>query len=116
MRQYVEMMCNRIFINKYPDEAWDYIEILAEKAQTWEDTEKVERSKPSPSSKGGLFHVREEDDLNIKVANLARKLEAIEIKKASSSKANHEELCGICSTHGHLTQECPTIPAFQEVL
>ena len=43
-------------------------------------------------------------------------VEAIELKNASSSKINSEELCGICSTNGHLTQECPTIPAFQEVL
>ena len=103
MRQYVEMMCNREFIDKGPDEAWDYIEILAEKAQTWEDTEKVERSKPTSSSKGGLFHLREEDDFNIKLANLVRKVEALEMKKISSSKINSEELCGICSTNGHLT-------------
>ena len=50
--------------------------------------------------------------LNIKSANLAKKVEAIEMKKASSSKTNSEELCGICSTSGHQTQECPTIPAF----
>ena len=58
-------MCNGEFIDKDLDEVRDYIEILVEKAQTWEDTEKVERSKPTSSSKGGLFHLREEDDFNI---------------------------------------------------
>ena len=43
MHRYVEMICNGEFIDKDPDEARDYIEIFAEKAQTWEDTEKVEK-------------------------------------------------------------------------
>ena len=51
-------MCNGEFIDKDLDEARDYIEILAEKAQTWEDTEKVEISKPTHSFKGGLFHFK----------------------------------------------------------
>ena len=38
------------------------------------------------------------------------------MKKVSLSKTNSEELCGICSTNGYLTQECPTILTFQEVL
>ena len=58
MHRYVEMICNGEFIDKDPDEARDYIEIFAEKAQTWEDTEKVEISKPTPSFKGGLFHFK----------------------------------------------------------
>ena len=40
MRKYIKKMCNGEFINKDLDEVRDYIEILAEKAQTWEDTEK----------------------------------------------------------------------------
>ncbi|GMP52903.1 hypothetical protein CsSME_00018559 [Camellia sinensis var. sinensis] len=27
-----------------------------------------------------------------------------------------ENVCDICETMGHLTHECPTIPAFKEVL
>ena len=87
MRQYLNKMCNGKFIDKDPNEVRDYTEILAEKTQTSEDTEKVERSKPTSSSKGGLFHLREGDDFNIKLANLARKVEALEIKNASSSKS-----------------------------
>ena len=114
MYQYVDMMCNGEFIDKDPDEAWDYIKILAEKIQTWEGPEKVKRSKPTPSFKGGLFHLREEDDLNIKVANLARKVEAMGLKNASSSKTNSKKLCGICSTNDHFTQECPLFYLFKK--
>ena len=39
-----------------------------------------------------------------------------ELKKSSSSKTNSKELCGICSVNGHVTQECFTILAFQDVL
>ena len=32
---------------------------------------------------GGIHHVRENDDLQAKIANLTRKLEAIELKKVN---------------------------------
>ena len=44
MRQFVEMMCNGEFMNKEADEAWDYLEELAENAQSW-DTSKPTNSK-----------------------------------------------------------------------
>jgi len=52
-------------------------------------------------TKKGMYHLREEDDVNAKVANLTRKVEGI---------------CGICETNEHQTQDCQTIPVFQEVL
>jgi hypothetical protein len=33
MMQFVKMMCNDEFMNKAPDEAWDYFDLLAENAQ-----------------------------------------------------------------------------------
>lgn len=42
MRQFVEMMCNGDFMNR-PGEAWDYFDLLAEKAQSWDKTEGIER-------------------------------------------------------------------------
>jgi hypothetical protein len=35
MRQFVEMMCNGEFLNKDPNEAWEYFDHLAENAQSW---------------------------------------------------------------------------------
>ena len=90
---------------------------MAENAQVWETTNTIERAKPGPSSKGGLYHLKEEDDVNSRIAKLTRKVEAIELGKTESKAPTYfENSCGICETNSHLTKDCPTIPAFQEVL
>ena len=48
---------------------------------------------------------------------MTRKVEAIELGKTESKAPTYfENSCGICETNSHLTKDCPTIPAFQEVL
>uniref|UniRef100_A0A2N9EEQ6 Retrotransposon gag domain-containing protein n=1 Tax=Fagus sylvatica TaxID=28930 RepID=A0A2N9EEQ6_FAGSY len=117
MRQFVEMMCNGEFMSKSSDDTWDYFDLLAENAQVWETTNTIERAKPRPSSKGGLYHLKEKDDVNSQIAKLTRKVEAIELGKIKSkAPTSFESSCGICETNSHLTKDCPTIPAFQEVL
>ena len=72
----------------------------------------------STQEKGGIYVLKEEDDVNARIANLTRKIEAIELSKSGVSKSNEaiKTICGICFTNLHATQDCPTIPAFQEVL
>ncbi|MGV8065606.1 hypothetical protein PJP13_29690, partial [Mycobacterium kansasii] len=81
-------------MNKEVDEVWDYLDRLAENAQSWDHYPKINTtSRPSQSKeKGGVYLLKEDDDINAKVANLTRKLEAIELKK---DKVN-EIVCGIC--------------------
>ncbi|XP_038978855.1 uncharacterized protein LOC120109176, partial [Phoenix dactylifera] len=118
MRQFVEMMCNGEFMNKEPEEAWDYFDLLAENAQAWDTTDKNEKPQKSTNTKGGMYHVKEENDVNLKIANLTRKVEAIELSRANTGKTPtiDESICEICESNAHLTKDCPTIPAFQEVL
>uniref|UniRef100_A0A2N9I5J1 RNA-directed DNA polymerase n=1 Tax=Fagus sylvatica TaxID=28930 RepID=A0A2N9I5J1_FAGSY len=120
MRQFVEMMCNGAFLNKDPNEAWQYFDQLAENAQSWDPSalsENSSKTKPSTTSSGGRHHLREEDDLNARIASLARKVESMELRKVNEiTPVQKEEVCGICEIMGHATHECPTIPAFKEVL
>ena len=118
MRQFVEMMGNGEFMNKSPDEACDYFDLFAGNAQVWETTNASERWKLGPSSKGGLYHLKEEDDVNARIASLTGKVEAIELGKTSEVKklGPIKCSCGICETNTHLTKDCPTIHAFQNVL
>ena len=107
------MMCNGEFMSKSPDDAWDYFDLLAENAQVWETTNTIERAKLEPSSKGGLYHLKEEEDVNYRIAKLTRKVQAIELGKTESKASTYfESSCGICETNSHLTKDCPTIPAF----
>jgi hypothetical protein len=90
---------------------------LAENAQVWETTNTIERAKPRPSSKGGLYHLKKEDDVNSQIAKLTRKVKAIELGKIESkAPTSFESSYGICETNSHLTKDFPIIPAFQEVL
>jgi hypothetical protein len=118
MRQFVEMMCNGEFMNKAPDEAWDYFDLLAENAQVWDTTEGIDKVKPEPNSRGGLYHVKADEDMSARIATLTRKVEAIELSKVGVTKSHKpiEISCEICEANVHLTKDCLTIPAFKEVL
>jgi hypothetical protein len=61
---------------------------LAENAQVWEATNTIERAKPGPSSKGGLDHLKEEADVNSRIAKMTRKVEAIELGMIESKSTN----------------------------
>jgi dsDNA-binding SOS-regulon protein len=117
MRQFVEMMCNGEFMNKEADEAWDYLEELAESAQSW-DTSKPTNSKTGQQKeKGGMYVLSEEDSISARLASLTRKVEAMELRKGETINSTEvETVCEICAGTQHTTQDCPTISAFQGIL
>ena len=119
MRQFVEMMCNGEFMSKNSDKAWSYLDMLAENAQSWDTSDKSSNIKPpQQKEKWGIYILKEEDDVNARITNLTRKVEALELGKSGVSKSTEaiENVCGICAANVHSMQDCPTIPAFQEVL
>ena len=89
------------------------MDLLVENAQVLETANTIERAKPGPSSKGGLYHLKEEEDVNSQIAKLTRKVEDIELGKTKSKAPTpFESSCGICENNSHLTKDCPTIPTF----
>ncbi|XP_057982368.1 uncharacterized protein LOC131167588 [Malania oleifera] len=73
------MMCNGEFLHKDPDEAIEYLNDIAKKAHTWTGpsaTESTNRSQlvGNPNG-GGIYHLKEEDNLKAKVEMLTRELE-----------------------------------------
>ena len=90
-KQMVELMCNGTFKDKKPNK--EYLDLLAENAQNWDTAGTYEapgKSQPHTSS-GGMYNLRKDHDLQAKFASLARKVEALELKK--------EWLTKICSRH-----------------
>ena len=70
---------------------------------------------------GGIHHLKENDELQAKIANLTRKLEAIEMKKVNVVTSvpqvpsvpiapRVEEPCIICDDPTHSTINCPNLP------
>ncbi|XP_073265902.1 uncharacterized protein [Populus alba] len=114
----VELMCNGTFEDKDPNEAMEYLDLLAENAQNWDTTGTYEApSKTQPhTSSGGMHNLREDHDLQAKFASLARKVEALELKKSGQLKSVQDIVCQICETNEHATNDCPTLPSFKECL
>jgi len=80
----VELMCSRTFEDKDLDEAMEYLDLLAENSQNWNTTGTCEApSKTQPhTSSGGMYNLREDHDLQAKFASLARKIEALELRRS----------------------------------
>jgi hypothetical protein len=117
LRTFVETMCNGEFLMKNPEEAMTHFDQLADGAQNWVNYN--EESKPKPPSGGsrGLYQVKAEDDLSAKFLQLSKKVEAMELQNSSQvNSMGNNAMCVICENVGHSTEECPTIPAFKEVL
>jgi len=114
----VELMCNESFEDKDPDEAIEYLDLLAENAQNWDIActyEAPGKTQPHTSS-GGMYNFREDHDLRAKFASLARKVETLELKKNGQLKSVQDIVCQICETDDHATNDCPTLPSFRECL
>lgn len=72
------------FFNKELKEALDYLDTLAENAQSWEIFNLARRTKPSNASQpigGGKYVLRDQDELHSKIAKLCYKLEDLEVKR-----------------------------------
>ena len=112
-RQFVEMMCNGEFLQKDPEEAFEYLNELAEKSHTWTGpsaTDGTSRSRP------GIYQLREEDNLKAQVESLTRQIETMKIKEGRGVhavvKEESYEPCFVCGGIEHSPKDCP---AFTEM-
>jgi hypothetical protein len=104
-------MCNGTFKDKDLDEAMKYLDLLAENAQNWDIADINEapgKTQPHTSS-GGMYNLRENHDLQAKFASLARKVEALELKRIGQLKFV-QELCvksvKLVTTQQMIVQPC----------
>ncbi|KAK4852583.1 hypothetical protein QYF36_025237 [Acer negundo] len=91
-RKMVEMMCNGECSDKDPKEALEFLDLMAKNAQNWDTTgnhEAPSKAQLSTSS-GGMYNLKEEDDLQARFASLARKVKALEQKKSGHLKSIQE--------------------------
>jgi len=63
-----------------------------------------------------MYNLKEDHDLQAKFASLARKVEALKLKRSGQLKSILEIVCHICETNKHSINDCPTLPSFKECL
>ncbi|GFS37480.1 hypothetical protein Acr_00g0052210 [Actinidia rufa] len=71
-----------------------------------------------PNQQGGKYQLKEVNDVNARLATMARKLEALEFTKVNAvgSEELKEVCCAVCETKEHDTISCPVIPGIKEAL
>ena len=108
-------LCNVEFLDKEPKEVLEYLNHLAENSQSWHSTSSSKNSIRANLANVNRekHHLSQKDDLNVRIASLTRKVEAMEIKKEKDIKSvQNIEIFGICDIMGHVTNDCPNIPFF----
>ena len=123
MEQFLETMCGGDFLSKNTKEALDFLNYVAEASKGCDEPNpmEIERMRPQPSTKGGMYSLPKDMDMKGIVSTLVRRLEELEMRKQHEVQAMTEipvpnKPCIICQSTEHLGEQCPTIPAMREML
>ena len=123
MKQLLETMCGGDFLSKNLEEALDFLSYVAKASKGWDEPNlrEMERMRPQPSTRGGMYSFPKDMDMKAKVLTLARRLEELEMRNQHEVQAVTEILvpnkpCFIYKSTEHLGEQCPTIPAKREML
>ncbi|XP_058216628.1 uncharacterized protein LOC131327478 [Rhododendron vialii] len=113
-RNMLESMNGGGFLNLRGDEAYEFLENLSESSQQWDFTSHRDKQS-SISKRGGVYEVKEDSDVRVKLDNLTRKVEALVLSKTmESANQVQSEVCSLCSSHVHTTQTCPSIIGYSD--
>ena len=91
---------------KEPNEAWQFLEDLAEKSLQWKTTREPEKSTPS---RGGIHQIQTSLAAEAKIATLTRRLEALELQRPASVNQVSASMCNGCNAPDHVLEECPLL-------
>lgn len=117
--QFIETMCNDEFFNKDPEEAFVYFDYLDENAQSWDVSNLYDRFENKKCvSGGGKYHFKEVDDEHARLVLMYKRLQSLEFKKVNEIHvlSSTIEKCNISKDPEHVTNVCPIILSFTEIL
>ncbi|XP_034681978.1 uncharacterized protein LOC117911682 [Vitis riparia] len=95
-------MCGRDFMNKNPDEAFQFLDYVAEVSRSWEETivkESPKDRKMNRARASGVYTLPEGLDVQAKFATIMRRLDDLEAKGVQEVQIVNEgvtQLCLIC--------------------
>ena len=82
MKQLLETMCGGDFLSKHLEEALDFLGYVPEASKGWDEPNprEMERMRPQPSTRGGMYSLPKDMNMKPKVSTLARRLEELEMR------------------------------------
>ncbi|RVW42635.1 hypothetical protein CK203_098289 [Vitis vinifera] len=123
MKQLLETMCRGDFMSKSPDEAFEFLNYVAEISRSWDEPHERDshKSKSQSNSNGGMYMLNKYVDLQAKMIALTKRLEELEAKGFHEVNAIYDntiymEQCSSCQSIEHEVSDCPTILAMGERL
>ncbi|GFS37017.1 hypothetical protein Acr_00g0049240 [Actinidia rufa] len=91
------------FMDKQPHEAYSYFDYLANLTRDWAFTG-TQNPEGRPNQQGKKYQLKEVDDVNARLATMARKLEVLEFTKINAVGSIKEALHGQVNAIGHYGQ------------
>ncbi|KAL6312322.1 hypothetical protein AAG906_007992 [Vitis piasezkii] len=123
MKQLLETMCGGDFMSKTPDEAFEFLNYVAEISRSWDEQHErnLHKSKSQSNSNEGMCMVNKDVDLQAKMIALTKRLKELEGKGFHEVNAIYDnpiymKQCSSCQSKEHEVSDCPTIPAMGERL
>ena len=114
MKQLLETLCGANFINKNPDEAFQFLDYVVEVSRGWEEPIVKEPSRDrtmNMARASGVYTLPKGLDVQAKFATIMRRLDDLEAKGVQEEQIVNErvtQVCLICKSTEHGVQSCPT--------
>jgi hypothetical protein len=110
----IESMNGGSFLSLTHSDAFDFLDKLFESSQQWDFSSRRDKS-CSVLKKGGLYEVKEEANLRLKIDSFARKVVALSVSRSvNSTNFPPREGCSSCGNQMHKAQNCPSLSSFTE--
>ena len=108
-------------MNKNPDEAFQFLDYVAEVSRSWDEPIVKEPSRDRTMNRArasGVYTLPEGLDVQAKLATVMRRLDDLEAKGVQEVQIVNDgvtQLCLICKSTENGVQSCPTLPAVQDM-
>ncbi|XP_021834176.1 uncharacterized protein LOC110773973, partial [Prunus avium] len=113
-RNMIESMNRGAFLQLREVAAYEFLENLSVNSQQWDFSNTLDKQIREPK-KGGMYEVRSDSDLGIKIESLTRKVEALALSQNMNSVNKiHTEICSLCCSPTHSEQTCPSSHGYAE--
>ena len=89
MKQLLETMCGGDFLSKNPDEAMDFLNYVVETSKAWDEPNPrdIDRMRPPPNQRGGIYSLLEDMEMKAKLSTLIRRLKELEMRNQHEVRA-----------------------------